>query len=150
MIITDNTIMDLHALATRIETAKRPTRILDGLAWKILVEKRGDDWVRDGSLWMRRDRKDSIAFDMPPPLTADVNRVETILDKALDIWGYEIHREVGRTHARRIEYKALCRSPYENCWGHASSVAIALLAAGLRLKAAHIGRGFPGAKSPVR
>ena len=150
MIITDMTIVELHDLATAIEKAKRPSRKLDGLAWKILVEKQRDDWAKYGTIWMRRDPKDTVAFDMPPPLTTDVTRVEAILNPVLDIWGYELTREVGRAQLVKVSYKALCRSPYENSWGHAATSAMALLAAGLRLTAAHVGRGFPGGKSLSR
>lgn len=65
MIVTDNTPSQLYALSRKIERAKRPSRSQDGVIWKVLVEKKGDVWVKVDGLWLRQDPKDTVAFDTP-------------------------------------------------------------------------------------
>lgn len=59
-------------LARKVQAESGPCKLTDGLAWKLVVQKDGDDWTDDlceDGVWYRRDDEDRCAFDTAPRLT---------------------------------------------------------------------------------
>lgn len=66
---------ELAALVDRLRKASGPCRVLDGMVFRALEGRVGDDWVREDGVWLRRDPQDRVAFDIPPPFTRSVDAV---------------------------------------------------------------------------
>jgi hypothetical protein len=141
MIVTDNTPSQLYALSRKIERAKRPSRSQDGVIWKVLVEKKGDVWVKVDGLWLRQDPKDTVAFDTPPSITTSIDAAEALFDKALGFYGYQLERPVARGKPRRDRYNSRCFTGRHSCHGWGPNGAMALLSAGLILLASRLSDG---------
>lgn len=61
-------------MSARLRALDAPSRVLDGLVFRIFEEEDGDVWSdlvdRDDDVWSRRDREDRAAWDIAPAVTS--------------------------------------------------------------------------------
>lgn len=61
-------------MSARLRALDAPSRVLEGIAFRMLDEEEGDVWSdlvdREDNVWNRRNRDDRGAWDVPPPVTS--------------------------------------------------------------------------------
>jgi len=61
-------------MSARLRALDAPSRVLEGIAFRMLEETEGDVWSdlvdREDHVWNRRDPEDRAAWDGPPPVTS--------------------------------------------------------------------------------
>lgn len=119
----------MQELIERLEKATGPDRELDGLIFKVLAGKPGDEWyLFDDGVWCRRCREDSTAFDTPRVYTGSIDAALTLVPPDFD-WCAGTDDDV--------PVAALTR-PHEGpwTWNNAATPAIALCIAALKARLA--------------
>lgn len=124
--------MTLTDLASRVQGLTGPCRITDGLIFKALEERPGDEWTTfsDYGIWYRRDPDDHAAWDSPPDYTRSLDAAMASVPEGME-W------VMARTHDKSdgdkpYFYASISESQVH--YGH--TPALALTAASLLARAA--------------
>lgn len=71
---------NIDDIIAELERATGPNRVLDGIIFKTLFEKPGDDWHQFGDgTWCRRCEDDAVAFDTPKDYTVSIDDALTLV-----------------------------------------------------------------------
>jgi hypothetical protein len=68
-------------MSARLRALDAPSRVLEGIAFRMLEEAEGDVWSdlvdREDDVWNRRDPEDRAAWERPPPVTSSFDTALT-------------------------------------------------------------------------
>jgi hypothetical protein len=128
---------NLLELADRVEAGEGADRLLDGEIAKALAPER--DWHLFTDTWGARCLDDTVAFDMPPHLTASLDVALTLVPEGcavdLTIWFGKNRARVLPCHKDDPGDRWLHRGSSPHFTADASTPARALTAACLRARA---------------